>query len=71
MAVAKSEGTGFVTRTKRYFRSMVHEMKKVHWPSRRDAAVYTAVVVIACAFVSVLIWIMDLGIGSLLNLIIK
>ncbi|HCP14274.1 MAG TPA: preprotein translocase subunit SecE [Peptococcaceae bacterium] len=71
MAVAKSEGTGFVARTNRYFRSMVHEMKKVHWPSRRNTAVYTAVVVIACAFVSALIWIMDLGIGSLLNLIIK
>ncbi len=71
MAVAKSEKVGVIDRTKRYFRSMVHEMKKVHWPSKRDTAVYTAVVILACAVVSAMIWIMDMGIGGLLNLIIK
>lgn len=70
MSVAKGEKVGVLTRIKRYFRNMVQEMKKVHWPSKRNIVVYTAVVVVACIFVATLIWIMDLVIGGLMNLII-
>lgn len=71
MSVAKSENTGLVDRVKRYFRNMVQEMKKVHWPSKNNIALYTAVVVATCIAVGAMIWVMDLAIGGLLNLIIK
>jgi preprotein translocase subunit SecE len=71
MSVAKSENTGLVDRVKRYFRNMVQEMKKVHWPSKNNIALYTAVVVATCIAVAAMIWVMDLAIGGLLNLIIK
>jgi preprotein translocase subunit SecE len=71
MSVAKSEKTGFIDRTKRHFRNMVQEMKKVHWPSKKNIVVYTMVVIVACILVAALIWIMDLAIGGLMNLIIK
>ena len=53
MAVAKSEKPGFIERTKRYFRNMVQEMKKVVWPGKRDLAVYTAVVIGCLLYTSV------------------
>jgi len=71
MSVAKSEKTGFVTRIKRSVRNMVQELKKVHWPTRRNLVIYTAVVILACIAVAAIIWIMDLAIGGLMNLIIK
>ena len=59
MAVAKSEKPGMFTRVKRYFRSMVQEMKKVHWPGRRDLIIYTVVVVCASLAIALAIWLMD------------
>lgn len=35
------------------------EMKKVHWPTRRETMVYTGVVLSAVVAVSILIWILD------------
>ncbi|HBT47354.1 MAG TPA: preprotein translocase subunit SecE [Peptococcaceae bacterium] len=35
------------------------ELKKVHWPTRRELAVYTGVVLVAVFVVGVLLWIMD------------
>ena len=71
MAVAKSEKPGFIERTKRYFRNMVQEMKKVVWPGKRDLAVYTAVVIGASLVLAAVIWMLDLGIGAIMGLIIK
>ena len=71
MAVAKSEKPGFIERTKRYFRNMVQEMKKVDWPGKRALAVYTAVVIGASLVLAVVIWLLDLGIGAIMGLIIK
>ncbi len=41
------------------------ELKRVVWPSRRQTAVYTAVVLAACAFVSVLLYVVDTSISYL------
>ena len=71
MAVAKSEKVGIVERTKRYFRSMFQEMKRVHWPGRRDLIIYTIAVICVSLVVAMLIWLFDTGITALMGLILN
>lgn len=67
MSVAKGEKVGLVARAKKLFRGVFTEMKKVHWPNRRELLVYTAVVIISVAVVALIIWLVDLGIGAVIN----
>ena len=71
MAVAKGEKPGLFTRIRRYFRNMVQEMKRVHWPGKRDLMVYTAVVIGVSLVVAVFIYLLDSGIGAIMGLILK
>lgn len=41
------------------------ELKRVIWPSRRQTIVYTAVVIAACAFVTVLLYLVDTSVSYL------
>jgi preprotein translocase subunit SecE len=71
MATAKAEKVRLVERVKKRVRGVTQEMKKVHWPTRRELLVYTVVVLITCTLVGSFIWIVDLGVGSLMTLMIK
>ncbi|MDR1204274.1 MAG: preprotein translocase subunit SecE [Peptococcaceae bacterium] len=71
MATAKAEKVRLVERVKKRFRGVTQEMKKVHWPTRRELMVYTAVVLVTCALVGSFIWIVDFGVSSLMTLMIK
>jgi preprotein translocase subunit SecE len=50
-----------------FVRNVMAEMKKVHWPNRKEIITYTIVVLIAVAFVSVLIWLVDSALSYLLD----
>ena len=52
-----------------YFRGVYAEMKKVHWPDRKKVVVYTGVVLVAVALVSVLIWIIDSGLAYAIEIL--
>ncbi|MCL1805161.1 MAG: preprotein translocase subunit SecE [Clostridiales bacterium] len=71
MAVAKGEKPNLFTRLKRTFRNTIQEMKRVHWPGKRDLAVYTAVVIGVSLVVALFIYILDSGVGALMNLILR
>ena len=71
MAVAKGEKPNPFVRIRNAFRNMVNEMKKVHWPGKRDLAIYTAVVIAVSLVVSVLIYIMDSGINVFMNFVLS
>jgi preprotein translocase subunit SecE len=45
-------------------------MKKVHWPDRKTLLIYTAVVIVVSLVISLAIWLMDIGIGALMGLIL-
>jgi len=47
------------------------ELKKVHWPSRRELTVFTSVVLAAIFFIGVFFWILDTGFAGLLRLILR
>lgn len=52
--------------TAEYFKGVVSELKKVHWPSRKQVITYTGVVLVTVTFVAVLIWLMDSLLAALL-----
>ncbi|MGR6837412.1 preprotein translocase subunit SecE [Syntrophomonas erecta] len=57
--------------TKEYFRGVYSELKKVHWPDRRQLIGYTGVVLFSVALMALIIWLFDSGLSFLLNQIFK
>ncbi len=56
--------------SKDYFRGVWSELKKVHWPDRKQLLTYTAVVLVTVAIVSVMLWIVDSGLGMVISKIL-
>lgn len=54
----------------RFFRDYKSEIKKIVWPGIRDVAKNTGIVLIMCLLVGAFIWLIDLGLGKLLELIL-
>jgi preprotein translocase subunit SecE len=54
-----------------FLREVKGELKKVHWPSKRELVKYTTVVLATSAFVSFFVWLLDSGLGFLLKFIVK
>lgn len=52
---------------KQYFRSVFNELKKVHWPGKRQLVAYTGVVLFSVALVAIIIWVFDMGLSFLLE----
>lgn len=66
---AKKES--FFVRARRFLEGVGQELKKVHWPTRRETIIYTAVVLVSVTAVGILIWIFDSILSQLLRLIIS
>lgn len=66
--VAQQE-VGIVEKSKKFLRGVWSELKKVHWPDKKQLATYTGVVFVAVSLVAVMIWIIDSGLGFLLSFI--
>lgn len=71
IALKKEVRAGRVEGVKAYFRGVWGELKKVHWPTRREVVIYTGVVLVAVSIVAVLLWIFDSILSRVLQLIIK
>lgn len=71
MSVAKNEKPGAVQRAKKLYRGVVNEMKKVHWPGKKELVAYTTVVVVSVFITGVAIWIIDSGVSFVMSMIIK
>lgn len=66
--VAQTEGNKGKLGT--YFRGVRSELKKVIWPSKKDLLNYTAVVTALSAVVSIIVYVLDLGIHGVLKIFI-
>ena len=55
-AVSKEK---FSAKATKYFKGVLSELKKVHWPSRKEIVTYTGVVLASVLVVSGLIWVVD------------
>ncbi|MFZ5634542.1 MAG: preprotein translocase subunit SecE [Bacillota bacterium] len=70
VAVKKSAVSRF-EQAKKYFRGVYGELKKVHWPTRREVLTYTLVVLVAVIIVGILIWVFDSLMSRVLQLFIR
>ncbi len=53
-----------------FFRDNKSELKKIVWPSFREVIKNTITVLVMCLVIGALIWVIDFGLGQLLNLIL-
>jgi preprotein translocase subunit SecE len=56
---------------KQFLREVKQELKKVTWPTRRDALSGTAVVLVAVFVIAVFLGIVDSGLSSLVRELLK
>lgn len=68
-AVAVSRGN-IGQRVSGYFKGVWAELKKVHWPTRKELVTYTGVVIVSVIIVAVALWIVDSVFSFLLGLIL-
>jgi preprotein translocase subunit SecE len=61
---------GAVKRTGQFFRDVVKELKRVSWPSRKELTRYTVVVVATVVFMAFFFGVVDLGISTLVRVIL-
>ncbi len=54
-----------------YFRGVKAEMKKVIWPNKKQLLNYTGVVILISGIVSLIVYLLDIGMHKLLSLFIK
>lgn len=71
MSVAKGEKTGFVERIKKFYRGISGELKKVHWPNRKEVISYTTIVLVSVVLVGAIIWVFDSGLSQVMSLLIQ
>jgi len=60
---------GFGT-TFSFFADSWAELKKVRWPNRKELTSYSIVVLLTVVFVTIYFWLLDIGISSLVGLIV-
>jgi len=69
--VEQSRSGQYLERTRKFFRGVLAELKKVSWPSRKELIAYTAVVLVSVAFVALLLWVVDSALSLVLQRLIK
>lgn len=57
-------------KTAEYFKGIKAEIKKVTWPTRKELAKHTLVVIAACIFIALLLWVLDTAFHGLFSLIL-
>lgn len=57
--------------TRGYFSNVYSELKKVHWPGRKQLVAYTGVVLVTVALMALLLWLFDSGLSFLLDKLFK
>jgi len=63
---AKKEG--FFSRLKTFLKNAWHELKKVHWPNKKELWAYTGVVIVTVVIVAAMIFVFDSALSLLFGL---
>ena len=53
-----------------FFKDYKSETKKIVWPGIKDVLKNTAIVIVVCLIIGAFIWLLDLGLGNLIKLIL-
>lgn len=66
----RKPGEGVIKSSRRFFEGVWHELKKVHWPTRREVTIYTGVVLVSVMLIGVILMVADLILSQILARII-
>ncbi|MBS3898603.1 MAG: preprotein translocase subunit SecE [Dethiobacter sp.] len=55
----------------KHFKDVRQELRKVHWPNRRELTLFTSMVLMAIFFIGVFFWILDSGFAGILRIILQ
>jgi preprotein translocase subunit SecE len=55
----------------RWWRETIGELRKVTWPTRQEATNMTIIVLIVMTFMAIFLFLVDIGAGELLALLLK
>lgn len=73
MAIGNKAGTQsekpFIQRVGKFLRDARIELRKVHWPTRKELIAFTIVVLLISAIATLIIGLFDFGIAEILRLI--
>ncbi len=58
------------SRVKSFFRGVWSELKKVHWPTKKQLVTYTGVVILAVLVMALAISVFDWAISSIIELLL-
>ena len=61
---------GFFAKAKKSSKTSLNELKKVHWPTKKELITYTNVVLVTVVVIAALIWIVDSIVGGIFGLLI-
>lgn len=61
---------GFFAKAKRSSKASLNELKKVHWPTKKELITYTNVVLVTVVVIAALIWIVDSIVGTIFGYLI-
>lgn len=55
----------------KHIKDVKQELKKVHWPNRRELTLFTSIVLMAVFFIGLFFWVLDTGFAGMLRLILQ
>jgi len=70
MTKPKQKKLNFFQRTKRFWRETIGELRKVSWPTPKEAWDLTKIVLIVTVFMSMLLGLMDFVFSRLIGLLV-
>lgn len=70
-AAAGKQKTGYIDRALQFLREVKVELKKVTWPSRKQTVGSTVVVIVLVMIISFFLGAVDIGLSSLVGVILK
>lgn len=68
--VAKKKKEKFFVRVKNFLKSVWAELKKVHWPTKKQVIQYTGIVLATIFVIGVAIFVVDLVLAWLMGLVL-
>ena len=60
----------FLNRTSKFLSEIRSELKKVHWPTRRQFSVFFAVVLATVVAIGTFFWVLDYGLTIMVDMFI-
>ena len=68
---SKKPGDGVFAKAIQFLREVKVELKKVAWPSRKQTLGSTAVVIVLVVLISLFLGVVDMGLSTLIRLVLK